>query len=356
MPALSRRIAARSRGRGRRGLSPVRWTPPAPSARAARKASDPPAEVRVIAVPGDSTEDVLVDADGSVLTPVRDGRILRISADGGRIDEVGNTGGRGLGLEFHPDGGLVVCDVERGLLRVHLADSVDSAGSAGTGSLVEVLVAEIDGIPMRFCNNCAVASDGTIYFTDSSTHFGIEEYKADLLEHAGTGRLFRRDPDSSVTMLLDGLHFPNGVALAENESYLVFAQTGAYSVHRLWLSGPRAGEREPFVTNLPGFPDNVSRGSDGLFWVALPSPRNRALDLLSPRPGFLRRVSWALPAALQPREGRTVFVQAFDQDGRLVHDLQQPNRDFYMVSGVRERDGVVWLGSLECSAIGRITL
>lgn len=331
-------------------LDPVRWTPPAAPARAASKASDPPAEVTVIGVPGNSTEDVLIHTDGSVLTAVRDGRILRISADGGRIDEVARTGGRGLGLEFHPDGGLVVCDVERGLLRVHLADE------SGTGSGVEVLVADIDGTPMRICNNCAVATDGTIYFTDSSTHFGIDEYKADLLEHAGTGRLFRRDPDATVTLLLDGLHFPNGVALAEDESYLVFAQTGAYSVYRLWLTGPRAGEREPFVANLPGFPDNVSLGSDGLFWVAIPSPRNRALDLLSARPGVLRRLARALPAALQPREGRTVFVQAFDAEGRLVHDLQQPNRDFYMCSGVRERDGVVWLGSLECSAIGRITL
>lgn len=331
-------------------LAPVRWTPPAAPARAARKISDPPAEVTVFGVPGKSTEDVLVDTDGSVLTAVSDGRILRISADGGWIDEVARTGGRGLGLEFHPDGGLVVCDVERGLLRVQLADK------SGTGSRVEVLVADIDGTPMRFCNNCAVAGDGTIYFTDSSTHFAIGEYKADLLEHAGTGRLFRRNPDGGVTLLLDGLHFPNGVAVAADESYLVFAQTGAYAVDRLWLTGSRAGEREPFIANLPGFPDNVSRGSDGLFWVALPSPRNRVLDLLSARPGVLRRLAWALPAALQPREGRTVFVQAFDGDGRLVHDLQQPNRDFYMCSGVRERDGVVWLGSLECSAIGRITL
>jgi sugar lactone lactonase YvrE len=331
-------------------LRPARWQPPAASERAARRAGARAFELEVIALPATSSEDVLVDEQGRVLTAVDDGRILRVSADGHQISTIATTGGRGLGLEFHPDGGLVVCDVQRGLLRVW-PDEADPAGSR-----VEVLVGDIDGVPMRFCNNSAVAADGTIYFTDSSRHFGVAEYKADLLEHAGTGRLLCYRPDGTVTVLLDGLDFPNGVALAADGTFLLFAQTGSYRIERLWLSGPRHGEREPFVDNLPGFPDNLALGSDGLFWVALPSTRNRLLDALLPRHPVLRRAAWALPEALQPREARTVFAQAFDGDGRLVHDLQQPNRDFYMCSGVRERDGVVWFGSLVCSAVGRTRL
>jgi len=340
-------------------IHPVRWQPPARTARAGRDHGARPFELTVIRLPGTASEDVLVEADGSVLTAVDDGRILRLSPDGNRISTVARTGGRGLGLELHPDGGLVVCDVERGLLRIwpHELDP-DRAR-------IEVLVAEIDGRPMRFCNNAAVAADATVYFTDSSRHFSIEEYKGDLLEHAGTGRLLRydpggsnpgSDPGGSVDIVLDGLHFPNGVALAPDESFLVFAETGTYSLDRLWLTGPRQGVREAFVPSLPGFPDNLALGSDGLFWVALPAVRNRLLDLLAPRHPLLRRLAWALPESLQPREGRTVFTQAYDLDGRLVHDLQQPNSELYMCSGVRERDGVLWLGSLTCSAIGRVQL
>lgn len=330
--------------------SPARWRPPAPPARARAARGDRDFEVRVIRLPGTSSEDVLIDTDGSVLTAVDDGRILRISADGNRIATVAHTGGRGLGLEFHPDGGLVICDVRRGLLRIWPEEHDPDRAR------VEVLVGEVDGRPMRFCNNSAVAADGTVYFTDSSRHFGIEEYKGDLLEHAGTGRLLRHSPGGSTEVLLDGLHFPNGVALSADGSYLLYAQTGAYRVDRLWLTGPRQGQSEPYVTNLPGFCDNIAFGSDGLCWVALPSGRNRVLDLLLPRHPVLRRLAWTLPEALQPREGKTVWAQAFDLAGKLVHDLQQPNSELYMCSGVRERDGVLWFGSLVCAAVGRVEL
>ncbi|HEU5270967.1 MAG TPA: SMP-30/gluconolactonase/LRE family protein [Jatrophihabitans sp.] len=326
-------------------LRPVRWQPPRPDDRARRRRGDRDFRLTVIRLPGTGSEDVLVDADSHVLTAVDDGRILRVSPDGHRIATVADTGGRGLGLELHPAGGLVVCDARRGLLRVWPDEQHPEQAR------VEVLVPGL-----RFCNNAAVAADGTIYFTDSSRHFGQPEYKGDLLEHAGTGRLLRHSPDGAVETLADGLHFPNGVALAADESFLLFAQTGSYSLDRLWLTGPRQGELEPFVQNLPGFPDNLARGSDGLFWVGLPAARNRMLDLLAPRHPALRKLAWALPDALLPREGRTVFAQAFDADGRLVHDLQQPGTELYMCSGVREHDGMLWLGSLTCPAIGRVVL
>ena len=329
----------------RSALSPVVWQPPRPTARAGRTHSDPPPVIEVIPLPGSGSEDVLIDPDGRVLTGLDDGRIVRLSPDGSHTEVLADTGGRPLGIEFHPDGGLIVCDTVRGLLRVDPAD----------GS-VEVLVGAVDGVPMRFCNNSAVAADGTIYFSDSSTRFGVEDYRGDLLEHGDTGRLLRRAPDGTVETLLSGLHFPNGVALAPDESFLVFAETSCYSVDRLWLTGPSAGRRERFVDNLPAFPDNVSLGSDGLVWVALPSTRNRMLDLLSSRAPLLRKLVWKLPEPLLPREARTIFTQAFDTDGRLVHDLQRPDREFYMCSGVRERHGVVWLGSLTCAAVGRIAL
>lgn len=331
--------------RSRTTLSPVVWQPPKPPARARRRHSDPYPVLEIVPLPGSGSEDVLIDPDGRVLTGLDDGRILRLTPDGGHTEVLADTGGRPLGIEFHPDGGLIVCDAVRGLLRV----------DADAGA-VEVLVDRIDGAPMRFCNNSAVAADGTIYFTDSSTRFGVEDYRGDLLEHGDTGRLFRRDPDGTVETLLSGLHFPNGVALAPDESFLVFAETSCYSLDRLWLTGPAAGRRERFVDNLPGFPDNVSLGSDGLVWVALPSTRNRMLDLLSSRAPLLRKLAWTLPEPLLPREARTVFTQAFDTEGKLVHDLQRPNREFYLCSGVRERNGVVWLGSLTCAAVGRIAL
>jgi sugar lactone lactonase YvrE len=322
-------------------IRPRRWTPPP------RPAGDrlPPAlpPLRVVDVPGHGTEDVLVDDAGRVVTGTEDGRILRVSADGGVVELLAMTGGRPLGLEYAPDGSLVVCDARRGLLRVDLrTESVD------------VLVDEVGGRPLRFCNNAAVAADGTIYFSDSSRDHGIDHWKADLLEHSCTGRLLRRSPAGRVEVLLEGLAFANGVALAPDESFVVVAETGAYALRRLWLTGVRAGEHEPFVEGVPGFPDNISTGSDGLVWVAVGSPRDPALDLLLPRHPMLRRAVWALPERLHPRPKDTVRVQAYDATGTLVHDLNGRHDRFHMVTGVREHQGTVWVGSLERSSIAAI--
>jgi sugar lactone lactonase YvrE len=329
---------------GKPRIEPVVWQPP----RAPERSKQTRAgtfDLTVYGLPGAGSEDVALDAEGRVLTGLADGRILRVSPDGRHIETVADTQGRPLGIEVDADGGLVVCDALRGLLRV------DPASGA-----VHQLVERIGATPMLFCNNAVLAADGTVYFTDSSRHFGIEYYQGDLLAHSGTGRLFRRTPHGAVDMVADGLQFANGVALSPGESWLVVAETGGYCLDRIWLTGPRAGEREPLVENLAGFPDNVSTGSDGLIWVALPSRRNPILDRLLPAPPLLRKIAWALPDTLQPKERSTVWVQAYDAAGRLVHDLQTEHETFRMVTGVRERDGVIWLGSLTEPAIGRIDL
>ena len=324
-------------------IDPVVWVPPRATPRARQNASTRSFELQLIDLPA-AGEDVAVDGDGQLVVGVADGRILRISP-AGAIVEVADTGGRPLGIEIAPDGTIVVCDTRRGVLRV----DPDTAR-------VEVLVEQIDGRKILFCNNSTLARDGTIYFTDSSTEFDQPHYVAELLAHTGSGRLFRREPDGTVDLVADGLDFANGVTLSPDEDFLVVAETGGYRLQRIWLTGPRTGRQEVFVDNLPGLPDNVSTGSDGLIWVALPSPRSRTLDLLLPKPPILRKIVWALPERLRPKDTPTVWVQAYDAAGVLVHDLQTTHPRLRMVSGVRESAGTVWLASLESSAIGRIVL
>jgi sugar lactone lactonase YvrE len=319
----------------------VAWSAPAIPDRARRSDGGRPLPpLRIIQVNGTGPEDVVVDAEGRIITGVDDGRILRISPDGRYVETLADTGGRPLGIELDPaGGGLVVCDARRGLLRVDGAD-------------VQTLV---DARDMVFCNNAAVAADGTIYFSDSSRRFGLEHWRADILEHSGTGRLFRRDPDGRVELLLDGLQFANGVALAADGSFVAVAETGGYSVRRLWLTGDRAGKTDELIGNLPGFPDNIALGEDGLVWITVASPRNPVVDGLSKLPA-LRRAVWAMPERLQPAPAHTVWVMAVDTDGRVVHDLQGESDRFHMVTGVRQRGDQVYLGSLLGQTIGVLTL
>jgi sugar lactone lactonase YvrE len=307
-------------------IDPVVWTPPAapPRARQARSAVPLP-PLRVLDVVGWGPEDVLVDPDGRVLTGIADGRILRLDPSGRTLEVLADTGGRPLGLEWLPDGALLVCDARRGLLRV-------------SDGQVEELVTGL-----AFGNNAAVAPDGTVYFTDSTDRLGIDHWKGELLQHSGTGRLLRRGLADEVTELVGGLEFANGVALTPDGTAVVVAETAAYRLRRCSIVD---GSVTTFVDNLPGFPDNISTGTDGLVWVALASPRDPVLDRLLPRHPSLRRAVWALPPRLQPRERHTVWVQAYAPDGTLVHDLQAPGEEFGLVTGVREVHGTVWLGSL----------
>ena len=290
--------------------------------------------MRLIAVGGTGPEDVVVDQAGRVVTGVADGRVLRVDPASGQVEVIANTGGRPLGVELLPDGRLLVCDSRRGLLAV----------DPGSGA-VQCLVDRVAGAAMTFCNNAAVTGDGVIFFSESSRRFGIDHWRADLLEHSGTGRLLRRDPDGTVEVVLDGLQFANGVALAADESFVVVAESGAYRLRRLWLRGHRAGQADVLTDNLPGIPDNLALGTDGLIWMALASPRDPRLDLLHPRHPVLRRAVWALPQRLLP-ERRTLWVQAFDATGEVIHDLQDAGRAYHMVTGVREHHGRLYLGSL----------
>ena len=286
-------------------------------------------------VPSMGAEDVLVGPDGTVWTGTEDGAIWALDPASGSTRRVADTGGRPLGLELLAGGDLLVCDADRGLLRVTPA-----------GGAVEVLVDRVDGAPMKFCNNAAVAADGTIWFSDSSLHFGVARWRDDFVQDTRTGRLIRRDPDGTVTVVLSGLAFANGVALAADDSYVCVAETRARAVVRLWLTGPRAGERDHLVADLPGYPDNISRGSDGLVWVTIASPLDPLVERIGSAPLAVRRVVTKIPEALQPRPRRTIRVQAYADEGTLAPDGEVYLPGFHMVTGVREHHGQVWVGSL----------
>ena len=322
-------------------VRPVVWTPPRAPARSSQPRSAVPLPpLTVLPIPGNGPEDVVLDGCGRIITGVEDGRILRVDPSSGDVAVVVNTGGRPLGIERLADGRFLVCDAYRGLLAL----------DPGNGSL-EKVCDNAEGEPLRVCNNAAVAADGTIYFTDSSRRFDLEFWKADLIEHSATGRLLRLARGGSPEVVLDGLAFANGVALAPDESAVYVAETGGYCVHRVALTGARAGTADVLVSNLPGFPDNISAGTDGLIWIALGSRRDRVLDRLSSMPPLVRRAVWALPDALIPDAVPTVWVMAVDAAGGVVHDLQAPGDAMNLVTGVREVDGRVYLGSLVAPAV-----
>ena len=323
-------------------IEPVTWTPP-PRKRPEGATALPP--LRLYALPA-LGEDVAVDEQGRLLAGCDDGRVVRIDPQrrDGKVETLVQTGGRPIGIELDRDGSLVVCDAERGLLRVDPERKI-----------MQVLLSSREhGIGL--CNNAAIARDGTIYFSDSSLRFRLRDWRADLFEHSGTGRLFALHPDGRLELLLSGLQFANGVALAADESFVAVAETGAYRVTRYFLEAPRRGWTDLLVENLPGFPDNLAGTCEGHIWIALANPRNALLDALHRGPPLLRKLAWSLPEALQPRPERTVHVMAVDVEGKVVHDFYGKSADFHLVTGMREHAGTLYLASLEHAALASLTL
>ena len=84
--------------------------------------------------------------------------------------------------------------------------------------------------------------------------------------------------------------------------------------------------------------------------MAVASPVDGLVERLGSAPVVLRKAVTRIPEALQPKPAQTIRVQAYDDEGRLVHDLdlERPENGpgYHMVTGVREHDGRVWMGSL----------
>ncbi|NJN46942.1 MAG: SMP-30/gluconolactonase/LRE family protein [Candidatus Competibacteraceae bacterium] len=294
-------------------------------------------------------EEVIVDEQGELYAATHDGWIVRMAADGSAVQNWVQTDGRPLGLAFDPQGNLIVADAFRGLLQITPAGAVTE------------LATEADGIPIRYANNVDVAADGKIYFSDSSTRFAAQAsggtYAAsllDIMEHSGTGRLLVYDPATQhASTVLDGLNFANGVAVSSDQSSVLVNETGEYRVLRYWRTGPKTGQVEPVLEALPGFPDNLTRGQDGRYWLALISPRNALLDRLADKP-WLRKVVQRLPAALRPKAVHYGHVVAFNESGEVVLNLQDPAGTYPLISAATETDDALYFGSLTAPAVGKL--
>ena len=294
-------------------------------------------------------ETVALDADGRIYASTHEGRIVRLQADGSRPENWVTTGGRPLGIRFDPAGNLIVADAFRGLLRI------------APDRTVTVLATEADGKPILYANGVDVAADGTIYFSDASTKFGASQWGGtypasllDILEHGAHGRLLVYDPRTRMaTSLVTGLSFANGVALAHDQSYVLVNETGTYRVLRHWIAGSRRGTTEPLIENLPGFPDNLSAGLDGRFWLALISPRNTLVDQLSDAP-FARRMIQRLPTFVRPKAVAYGHVVAIDGAGRVLASLQDPDGRYRLTTGATEARDYIYVGSLVMPALGQL--
>jgi sugar lactone lactonase YvrE len=331
------------------GVKPVKWQPPqAPSL------EDPPYRTndslkglqRIADIGNIGPEGISVDDMGRIYAGYADGKLMRFAPDGSEGTLLADTGGRPLGTVVMASGHVLAADAFRGLLQI------DPLGN------IEVLATEAAGRAFGFLNDLDIdQTDASVYFSDSSSKWGIGHDIEDILEHGGHGRLLRYEfATRRTSVLLSGLQFANGVAVGPNADYVLVAESGEYRVQRFWLRGPNAGGSDVFIDNLPGFPDNISFNGRDRFWLAIAAPRHPLVDQLADKP-WLRSVVSRIPAWIQPQPKRHSIVLALNLDGKVIVNAQHAGAGAYWkITSACESGEWLYCGSVDEPCIGRILL
>lgn len=265
-----------------------------------------------------------------LFSTIHGGEVVRINGD--HITHIAKFGkpcefsfeeelcGRPLGLAFDTKGSnLIVSDAYYGIWLVDLA----------TGNKEQLVspdtVLEGKGVnrKAKIFNSVAVARNGDIFWTESSSDFTLQDGVFTVFANP-SGRLFHYDRSSGKNkVLLDRLYFANGVALSPNEDFVLVAETMASQVRRYYLSGPKAGTDDIFIDGLPGLIDNLVADAEGI-WAPLiqaadsehPSITQMMSNVPLIRKFFIRMLSLAeMPMRLIHQVMPNVHTQ------RLIHAI-----------------------------------
>lgn len=184
----------------------------------------------------------LADEGALLFTDIPANRIYRYHpATGFSLFRADSGGANGLGRK--PDGTLLAC--EHGNRRVS-----KTLPDGGTTTLVD----RFDGGAFHSPNDVAVATDGTLYFSDPP--YGLANRPRELPFNG----VYRLRPSGELTVLITDLNRPNGVVLSPDESTLYVADSEAnfFRIYRLLADGGLSPPTQIPTTQQGG------AGGDGL--------------------------------------------------------------------------------------------
>ena len=158
------------------------------------------------------------------------------------------AGGRGNGMTLGPDGALYVADVGRKLIaRISLPD----------GRVTTVVDKDPGGGAFRGPNDLIFDKHGGIYFTDPD---GSWDKPIASVYHVAP-------KTHAVSLVADGMQFPNGLVLAADGKTLFVAESPLHRITAVTLAG---GAKRVFcVTGTVGGGDGMRLGRDGFLYAAI---------------------------------------------------------------------------------------
>jgi ribose transport system permease protein len=258
-------------------------------------------------------------------------------------------------MAFDKDENLIACVAGMGLYKIAPDRTVTKLTDETNRSLFSI----IDDSRMRFADDLDISHDGRIFFSEATIRFDIFDWATDALESRGNGRILCYDTRTGTTRtVIPKLNFPNGICMTGDGESFLFAETWSCSIKRYYFDGPKKGQIEMVVENMPGYPDNINRSSDGNFWVAMLGMRAPVLDLALRMPGFRRRMArrvapdrWLYPNL------NTGCIIKFDLKGNILQSLWDSTTESHpMITSMREHRGHLYIGGVYNNRVGRIPL
>lgn len=224
----------------------------------------------------------------------------------------GEVGSNGLLLD--PDGHLVLC--QHGDRRMAKMDAPLHAPKPTYSTLAD----NYKGKKFNSPNDAVYKSNGDLYFTDPP--YGLEKNVNDPLKEIPFQGVYRLSPDGEVTLLLDSLTRPNGIAFLLDEKTILIANSDPGKVHwyaydvddrGLLRNGRIFFDASEASKSAPGMPDglkvnrqgNVFATGPGGIWI---------FDASGEALGRIRIHQLVSNVSLS-RDGRKIFATA---DGEVI--------------------------------------
>lgn len=195
-------------------------------------------------------EGVAVHSDGSIWCGNELGEVLRIAADGSKVERMGSTGGFALGIAFDSAGNCFICDLKYGAVFRYDAATGAVAEFASSGILVP---------------NYPVVDEkrGVLYVSDSrgNNNIGPGVFRYDL--KTGEGGVWSTAP----------MHFANGMAMAPDEQGLYVVESDRAQVSYVPINADgSAGTPRTVVTGVDNVPDGLAFAPDGTLYISCYEP------------------------------------------------------------------------------------
>ncbi len=242
------------------------------------------------------TEGPLWREDHLLFSDISADQILRLDPPA-QVSNFRMPSGNANGLALDLQGRLLAA--EHGPRRLSLTE---------TGGSVVTLTDRYQGLRYNSPNDLAVASDGTIYFTDPD--YGLAD--PGLREIPFNG-LYRRDPDGTVVAEWEGaigVNQPNGVALSPDQGTIYVTDTQAGEL-LAWTRAASGALSQPRVL-AAGLPiaDGICVDVEGNIYVAT---WGNGIEVYSPDGAHWGTVpipSQATNCAFGDSDGHTLYVTA----------------------------------------------